>query len=85
MKVNILFFGILKDFFEAERDVVELPDGATVADLLVILRDEDAAEPTVWKSLAVAVNQEYAAADCVLHNGDEVGLLPPVSGGLHVD
>jgi molybdopterin converting factor small subunit len=29
----------------------------------------------------VAVNHEYAAGDAVLHDGDEVGLIPPVSGG----
>ena len=81
MKVVTLYFGVLKDFFEAERDVVELAPGATVADLLAQLRDGDAAEPAVWKSLAVSVNQEYVSAGHILHDDDEVGLLPPVSGG----
>jgi molybdopterin converting factor small subunit len=36
----------------------------------------------MWDSIAVAVNQEYAKADVVLKDGDEVALLPPVSGGL---
>ncbi len=89
VKVNVLFFGVLKDFFQAERDLVELPEGATVADLLDALLLEDASEPAVWKSLAVSVNREYRTAGFVLHDGDEVGLLPPVSGGLpggaHVD
>jgi len=89
VQITVLFFGVLKDFFEAERDLVELADGATVRDLLVLLRDGGEPEPTVWSSLAVAVNEEYAAADAVLHDGDEVALLPPVSGGkpggLHVD
>jgi molybdopterin converting factor small subunit len=85
VRINVLFFGVLKDFFEAERDVVELPDGATVADLLDALLLEDASEPAVWKSLAVSVNQEYEALDCELFDGDEVGLLPPVSGGADVD
>jgi molybdopterin converting factor small subunit len=35
--------------------------------------------------LAVAVNQEYVDAGWVLHDGDEVALLPPVSGGWRVD
>jgi molybdopterin converting factor small subunit len=34
-----------------------------------------------WDSIAVAVNQEYARADCPLKDEDEVALLPPVSGG----
>ncbi|MGD0798565.1 MAG: MoaD/ThiS family protein [Acidobacteriaceae bacterium] len=39
------------------------------------------AEDRLWRSLAVAVNREYVALDVVLHDGDEVALLPPVSGG----
>jgi molybdopterin converting factor small subunit len=35
----------------------------------------------LWESIAVAVNQEYARAGDVLKDGDEVALLPPVSGG----
>ena len=85
MKVNVLFFGVLKDFFEAERDLVELPDGATVADLLDSLRVDDSSELLVWKSIAVSVNQQFAAANSELHDGDEVGLLPPVSGGVDAD
>jgi molybdopterin synthase catalytic subunit len=36
-------------------------------------------------SVAISVNQEYAAADTQLHAGDEVALLPPVSGGTAAD
>jgi molybdopterin synthase catalytic subunit len=36
-------------------------------------------------SVAISVNQEYAAADTQLHAGDEVALLPPVSGGADVE
>jgi molybdopterin converting factor small subunit len=35
-----------------------------------------------WDAIAVAVNQEYAKTSDVLHDGDEVALLPPVSGGV---
>ena len=35
----------------------------------------------LWRSLAVAVNREYASQAVVLREGDEVALLPPVSGG----
>jgi molybdopterin converting factor subunit 1 len=78
--LHLLYFGVLKDFFEAEHDHVELPDHSTVADLLALLRD-GVSELPVWSSLAVAVNREYATLDSPLHDGDEVALLPPVSGG----
>ena len=37
--------------------------------------------PAILGSIAVSVNAEYAQATHILHDGDEVGLLPPVSGG----
>jgi molybdopterin converting factor subunit 1 len=79
--VELLYFGMLKDYFEAERDVFELPSGSSVEELLELLRRRMEAELPVWRSLAVAVNREYALPSTVLHEGDEVALLPPVSGG----
>jgi MoaE-MoaD fusion protein len=79
MQVRVLFFGVLKDLLSSNGDAVTLPEGATVAQLLERLRGE-AAHP-VWSALAVAVNREYATASAMLHEGDEVALLPPVSGG----
>ena len=79
MQVRVLFFGVLKDLLSSNGDAVTLPEGATVAQLLERLRGE-AAHP-VWSALAVAVNREYATASAVLREGDEVALLPPVSGG----
>ncbi len=38
-------------------------------------------QPKLWSALAIAVNQSYAARGCLLRDGDEVALLPPVSGG----
>ncbi len=81
MTVDVLCFGVLKDFFGAERDCVELPEGATVGDLLEQLKLRQVAELAVWSSLAIAVNREYAGAVRILCERDEVALLPPVSGG----
>ena len=79
MRVRVLLFGVLKEFFGSDAMSVELPDGARVADLLKQLA---ASRPLpALKSLAVSVNAEFASANQVLRDGDEVGLLPPVSGG----
>jgi molybdopterin converting factor subunit 1 len=80
MRVRVLYFGVLKDVFGRGDEVMELEDGASVADLIAVRRGQGAAG--VWDSIAVAVNQEYARAEVVLKNGDEVALLPPVSGGM---
>jgi molybdopterin converting factor subunit 1 len=81
MRVRVLYFAILKDVFGCEREELELPAGSSVGALLDVLRGRGVAAGDVWGSIAVAVNQEYAQASRVLSGGDEVALLPPVSGG----
>lgn len=79
MQVRVLPFGVLKDSLGPQASRVELPDGATVAELLDRLSARRPAPEL--RGIAVSVNAEYAAASDVLHEDDEVGLLPPVSGG----
>jgi molybdopterin synthase catalytic subunit len=79
IEVRVLPFGVLKDWLGASPATVELRDGATVADLLARLAESH--PPHALRGIAVSVNAEYAATTHVLREGDEVGLLPPVSGG----
>jgi molybdopterin synthase catalytic subunit len=79
MQIQVLPFGVLKEWLGASQFTVELPEGATVTDLLVLLSARPAA-PSL-RGIAVSVNAAYATGPQVLHAGDEVGLLPPVSGG----
>jgi len=81
MQIRVLFFGVLKDIAQKSDDLLTLSDGATVAELL---RHYQARIPQLEnhrRSLAVSVNQEYAGMETPLKQGDEVALLPPVSGG----
>lgn len=79
VQVQVLAFGVLKDSLGAEAVPVEVKEGATVADLLAQL---GASRPGLMlRGIAVSVNAEYAVGTRVLRAGDEVGLLPPVSGG----
>jgi molybdopterin synthase catalytic subunit len=81
MRVRVLFFGMLKDLAGKASDSIDLADGALVSDLL---QHYESALPhlhDMLPSLALAVNQQYASADMKLHSGDEIALLPPVSGG----
>ena len=70
---------MLKDWLGAAAATVELPEGATVAALLEMLRKRRSSD--LLQGIAVSVNAQFAGAEQVLHEGDEVGLLPPVSGG----
>ncbi len=63
-----------------DQEFLELTDGAIVAGVLNVYRER--VPGFAWDSIAVAVNQEYARAEVVLKDGDEVALLPPVSGGV---
>ncbi len=81
--MRVLPFGVLKEWLGSAAATVELPTGATVAELLQLLGQDRfqgrAAERL--RGIAVSVNAEFAPATHILSEGDEVGLLPPVSGG----
>jgi len=81
MRVRVFFFGILKDVAGRSSEAVALHEGATVADLLRRYEQEFPRLSELLPSVALAVNQEYAAPGAILKADDEVGLLPPVSGG----
>jgi molybdopterin synthase catalytic subunit len=79
MQVRVIPFGVLKDWLGNTPATVELREGATVAELLAELGGRVPAAAFI--GIAVSVNAEYATAAQALRDGDEVGLLPPVSGG----
>ena len=82
MQIEVIYCGVLKDLFGCQREEVYLAEDDTVAMLLSVLRERLTVETKIWGSLAVAVNDEYASPRKILKDGDEVALLPPVSGGL---
>jgi molybdopterin converting factor subunit 1 len=79
MRVRVLYFGVLRERLGGDQEFLELTDLATVAGVLNVYRER--VPGFAWDSIAVAVNQEYAQAESVLQDGDDVALLPPVSGG----
>ena len=81
MRLRVLFFGVLRDRFGQVEELEQFP-GHTVADLLRYYRAVSPELKALWDSIAVAVNQQYAEATMPLADGDEVALLPPVSGGV---
>ena len=81
MQVQVLFFGVLKDLVGRSSDRITLPDNATAAHVLFYYRNGLTQLNGKHSSIAISVNQEYAGPTAVLKDGDEVALLPPVSGG----
>src|SRR5581483_6147911 len=76
MQVRVRLFAALRERVGAPEVVLELPDGACVSDALARLAAVTDGVPAV-----LAVNREYADRAVTLHEGDEVALIPPVSGG----
>lgn len=80
MLVRIRLFAALRERAGRREVELELPDGARVEDAL-----ERLGELTFGTPVVMAVNQEYAGADTPLQPGDELALIPPVSGGQEPD
>jgi MoaE-MoaD fusion protein len=76
VQISVRLFAGLRERAGLARRALDLPDGAIVADVWGRLELGD--EPA---GLLYAVNREYAAADLALADGDEVAVIPPVSGG----
>jgi len=72
--VRVLFFGIVAD--KLGKRHVEVQSGLTVAEIIQKM------DCTGFQPLLVAVNQEQIRdMSIIVNDGDEVGLMPPFSGG----
>jgi molybdopterin synthase catalytic subunit len=79
MTVRVRLFAMLRERAGTGELELDLPEGARVADALARLEDLAGG-----LSLVMAVNREYAEPDAPLAAGDELALIPPVSGGVAV-
>jgi molybdopterin synthase catalytic subunit/molybdopterin converting factor small subunit len=81
MKIGVLIFGVLQERLGRAGETIELPEEARVRDVLLYYVRENPRLEEMVPSLAISVNREYSGLDRALREGDEVALLPPVSGG----
>jgi molybdopterin converting factor subunit 1 len=81
LKVNVKFFASYKEALGKEQIEMELRDNSTVNDLLDVLRKDYPELGKLMETLVVSINLEYADFEAKIKEGDEVALLPPVSGG----
>jgi len=84
MKVRVKCFAAAREIVGAGELVVELPDGSTLIQLFEQIRRQFPKMEGLSGSILFSVNREYAPFDRRLAAEDEVALIPPVSGGLHV-
>jgi molybdopterin converting factor subunit 1 len=81
IRIKVLFFGRLKEIAGCAGDEVELAEGAPIESVFAQYAARYPELARYRGSLVASCNQEFAAWMTPLHAGDEVGFLPPVSGG----
>lgn len=80
MTIRVLAFGVGKEIIGGSSVSIELPENANVDTLKSVL-EQQYPQLTQLTSLLIAVNKDYVSSDCIIKNGDEVAIIPPVSGG----
>lgn len=81
MNVKVKFFASYKEAIGIEQVDIGLEEGADVSSLLEVIKEKHPKLGELTETLVISVNWEYATYDTKLKDGDEVALLPPVSGG----
>jgi molybdopterin synthase catalytic subunit len=79
--IQVRYFAILRERAGREAEAFELPAGATVKDARAAVAARHPDIVPLLSRIAIAVNHTVVADDRALSAGDEVALLPPVSGG----
>ena len=80
MTISVLFFGMSSDLAGSSSATLEIKEDSTVSSFKSQLKH---AFPNMknLQEFAVAVNETYSNDEDMIHEGDEIAILPPVSGG----
>lgn len=81
MTIDVLLFAKARDLFGSSVIALSLPENATAGDVWVELCKVRAGLENALPSARLAVNQQFATSDTPVSVGDEVALIPAVSGG----
>ncbi|MGN6347489.1 MAG: molybdopterin converting factor subunit 1 [Candidatus Nitrosocosmicus sp.] len=81
ISISLLYFAFIKDITGVEFDSLELPSGISVKSLIEIILEKYPHLSKIINMIQVSVNYKVVDRDTLLKEGDEVALLPPISGG----
>ena len=81
MKIKVLYFATFRDLTGLREEEINLPNTLTLADLKDHLVDLHSPIEKGIPTAVFAINREFAFPEDVIHDGDEVAVFPPVSGG----
>ena len=81
MRITVKLFAILRDRAGTGEMSLDVTDGASVSMAIVQISQTKPGLRENLSRIATAVNREYVKPDHILRDGDELALIPPVSGG----
>ena len=81
MKIQLLYFAVLRDIAGREAEELTLESGATAREVWERLRRSYPKLSDYSQPPMTAINEAYADPDTVLREGDELAFIPPVAGG----
>ena len=82
MTVHVRLFAILRERAGVSHTMLQLADQATIDEAVAALASKFPAIKDHLSRVVFAVNQNYTDRGAVLNDGDELALIPPVSGGV---
>jgi len=83
MKIHLRYFASFREIVGQNEEMLTVDDGASVADVRSLLLVRYPRLQTVMERATYAVNHGYVPEEAMLHEGDEVVLIPPVGGGTY--
>lgn len=81
MRIKVKFFASYREAVGKSEVEVDVKDKTDISALLEILKSEHPELGKLIEPVIVSINREYATYNTILKEGDEVAILPPVSGG----
>jgi molybdopterin synthase catalytic subunit len=81
VRIRVLFFGLLRDIVGVREDSLEVAEGSSVGTVFEHYAAKAPKLRETSSSIVLALNQQFSDPKALLHDGDEVAFLPPVSGG----
>ena len=81
MRITVKLFATYREIIGTSVLELDIPQGSNTRSLLTILKQKNKKLSTDYA--IVAVNSEYVSENAVIKEGDEVAIIPPVSGGQH--
>lgn len=81
MQIKVRYFASLREAVGAADEALDLPEGATVAQVRALLAERRPALAKLLPACAAAINRGYAQAETPLSDGAELVFIPPLGGG----